>query len=115
MHRTDIQAHQTMQAPRATIGRHALTPAPVRARRPAGAPRWRLLLALLSVALVACGGGGASDDTRADIACNPDSTDCAADYGHLYAFRAVPDDAQGPDVYTDNPAPRAGYTIVSTR
>ncbi len=111
MHHTDIHAHQTMQAPRATIGRHALNPS--RLSRPA--PRraaWRLLVPLLVVCLVACGGGGA-DLQRADIACNPDTLDCRATYGHLYAFRAVPDTAQGSDIYTNDPAPRSGYVIVS--
>ncbi len=112
MRHTDIRAHQTMQAPRATIGRHALNPS--RLSRPAPARRapWRLMLALAACALlVACGGG--SEDGRADIQCNPDSFDCASLYGHLYAFRAVPDTAQGSDIYTNDPAPRAGYVIVS--
>ncbi len=112
MHHTDLTAHQTMQAPRAAIGRHALNPSRLSRPAPRRAP-WRLMLALAACALlVACGGGGA-DEPRADIACNPDTLDCRAAYGPLYAFRAVPDTAQGSDIYTNDPAPRSGYVIVS--
>lgn len=114
MHHSDIDAHTSMHAPRATIGRHALTPAPVRAPRSRGFSWTRVALAMLAVAvLTACGGGGDSPE-RADAQCDPDTWDCATMYAD-FPFRAVPDSAQGPDVYTFNPAPRAGYSIVATR
>ena len=110
MHRTATPT----PAPRATIGRHALTPAPIRAPRSRGASWTRIALALLALALLTACGGGADTQDRADIACNPDSWDCARMYAE-FPFRAVPDSAQGSDIYTFNPAPRAGYSIVATR
>lgn len=103
MHHSDRSAHAAL-APRAT-SRAWMSPTP--ARRRAG-----LLAALLALlGLVACG-GGADTGTPEDVRCNPDTLDCAGMYGAQYPHRFTPDTAEGSDIYSFDPAPRAGYTLI---
>lgn len=53
MHHTDIDAHASMAAPRATIGRHALTPSRLPRRAPRAGVRWvRVALVILSTLVI---------------------------------------------------------------
>jgi len=71
----------------------------------------RTLLALALVATLTACGGGSTTDTLPDQVCNPDTIDCVFAYGDKFPYAFESTDANW-QVFSFDPAPRAGYVMI---